>query len=382
MHACRQTCSGHVSITRGSTRHVRQAPRAIVRLAPLFVWVGGLLFLSPLSYRASMPPLAVAANVGNGSAAAVPPARTRFVIEPGTPNNKVEDAFQLPSSSPIISAWPFINWVVDNVAQVCSAPRSVVGNPILLASRRPTSAEQTKLDGLSMLTHELDHDESSTWMHELDKVKAFDKIYSTLGDWKAELPSLKAKVAQPARMVLSSNSFAASAAFVRGRESHLSFLHATSIGALIRAHDLEPDAQFMPTALARACSLLGSKDNPIERQADDSTVSLSARMLASRIKRMLNDTDPTDAEMADKFVTAVAELKLPSPFCMHACTSSLTKKEFELAFDFAHGTASELRQIEISSILRAPQVHKSLKPIIGRFAHPRRGLRSDRAADS
>ena len=130
-----------------------------------------------------MPP--VAAGGGRGQAnvnSAATPARTTLSIDPGNPSAKLEDAFQLPSTSPVVSSWSFINWIVDGVNLLASAPRSVVGNPILMATRRPTALEQTNLDGLSFLAHELDHDESSIWLHEMDKVHAFDKTYATLGD--------------------------------------------------------------------------------------------------------------------------------------------------------------------------------------------------------
>ena len=78
-----------------------------------------------------------------------PDSRTRISISPGTPAQKVEDAFQLAADSPVVSAWPFVNWVfssaVGNANQrFAEATRSHLVWPILMGSRRPMDSDMDR----------------------------------------------------------------------------------------------------------------------------------------------------------------------------------------------------------------------------------------------
>ena len=81
-------------------------------------------------------------------------------------------------------------------------PALLRGGAIVLASRRPAEDQLVSLDDAPFISTELDHDVASTWLHELDAVGAFDAVYHTLGEWKAAIPALVAKISNPALILL------------------------------------------------------------------------------------------------------------------------------------------------------------------------------------
>lgn len=77
-------------------------------------------------------------NSDNANSAVPPPvARTTITHLPGDPSRKVEDWWQLPGDSPIVTAWPFLRWVIEGSPQVASSTRSSLAGALLLVSRRP-----------------------------------------------------------------------------------------------------------------------------------------------------------------------------------------------------------------------------------------------------
>ena len=53
----------------------------------------------------------------NGGVQPPPASRTRFHHDPGDPVTKVEDKWELPGDSPIVTSWPFIGWAVGGNPQ-------------------------------------------------------------------------------------------------------------------------------------------------------------------------------------------------------------------------------------------------------------------------
>ena len=215
----------------------------------------------------------------NGGVQPPPASRTRFHHDPGDPVTKVEDKWELPGDSPIVTSWPFIGWAVGGNPQKAKAPRSSVAGAMILIARRPAEDQWLLLDGAPFISTEVDHEEGSVWAHELDKLGAFNTVYPSYGSWKSAVPGLAAKVTTPAaisRITLREDSFATSTAWnTRTGAPSLAYLHRTSVGDLLRANDSLSADEFMPLALSRATILFGSKDNATERDYESSMVRLA-----------------------------------------------------------------------------------------------------------
>ena len=323
--------------------------------------------------RCAMPPAMAAPGDGGGGAnlqAAPPPARTAFQLELGDPAARREDRWAVPVDSPMVTSWPFIQWVLGSGANaVASAARSHLVGPCLMAARRPEDSGWADLDDADLLTSELDHSTASEWMHQMDAASAFRTIYSTFEDWVGATPALKPKVPDPLRLCLDGDSFVEVSPYDDSTEYHLAFLTHTSLGALLRADDDASDEAFQPHALARALSIFGSKDNAVEREDESSVVSVSAQRVQGILSQMLHVPDPSAPTLASKFVTCMGSLKLPPPFFLHAFSPATLLHEFERAFDYNHGTASEASAIERACILRVGRIHSALIPIVKRFAN-------------
>ena len=98
------------------------------------------------------------------AASAPPPAaRTRITHVPGDPSHKVEDKWQLPGTSPLVTAFPFLKWVLSGTPQVASISRSSLAGTLILIARRPAEAEWLKLDDAPLLSTEVDHAVAEIW---------------------------------------------------------------------------------------------------------------------------------------------------------------------------------------------------------------------------
>ena len=306
-----------------------------------------------------------------------PDSRTRISISPGTPAQRVEDAFQLAADSPVVNAWPFVNWVfssaVGNANQrFAEAPRSHLVWPILMGTRRPMDSDMGPLGTFDLLTSELDHDQSSLILRQLDSAKAFDVIYPNEKEWKVASTLLKSKVNDPSSLHISPAFFAAGADYDSRHESHLNILKQTPLADLIRADDAETDNNFQPHALARALTIFGSKDNDVERTDRGSVVSLATERVSAIVKKLLRadpSNPPSAPNLASKMVTALAEMQLPSPFRPHAFVPAKALREFEWSYEYSHGTPAEARAVEKACLLNTGQDYGSLKTILGRFTN-------------
>ena len=124
----------------------------------------------------------------------------------------------------------------------------------------------------------------------------------------------------------------------------------------------------MPSAFSRATILCASKDNTTERSATNSTTSKAVESVRALLKRMLENTTPSDAVLADSFAGAMTELQLPMPFQMHPVSSPAAVRELTHAYNYAHGSAAAQKHIEQLLILNVGGVHKRLEPILAKFS--------------
>jgi hypothetical protein len=81
---------------------------------------------------------------------------------------------------------------------------------------------------------------------------------------------------------------------------------------------------------------------------------------------MRNDT-PSIAGLASRFVRMVHDVHLPSTFCMHAFTATSALREFELGYNYAHSTASEVQAIESELFLNTIHQFPIFGPLFERF---------------
>ena len=98
---------------------------------------------------------------GNGGGNNPPPprpatSRTQFTHVPGNSARGIEDRWELPSVSPVVSSLAFIGWDIISTPNIASVAQSTMAGVLAIATRRPTPAELTLLDGVSFLSHEFD----------------------------------------------------------------------------------------------------------------------------------------------------------------------------------------------------------------------------------
>ena len=370
--ACMQVC---MSMHRASW----PLPRALAHLpcgdarspavsCRLFEWDMFLKLAALRTIHGMMFNGAGGANGGAANAANPPPvARTTFTHVPGDPSRKIEDRWQLPGDSPVVTSFPFLRWVIDGNPQTATAPRSSVAGTLMLVSRRPTDQEWSNLDNAPFLSTELDHGAGSTWAHQMDIVGAFSKVYSRFGAWKEAVPALTQKVANPALIQLEEDSFATSVVWSqRAGPADLAPYALVTIGDLLRANESFSASEFMPAALSRATILMGSKDNTVERADPASTCRIAAERITSLLSRTLATNAPSNASLANKFPSVMAELHLPYRFCMHATIAPTAMRELDLAHRYAVGSTPEREAIERDLILNIDQSFPSFTPVLSR----------------
>ena len=75
------------------------------------------------------------------------PRTTRFHLESGSPQARIEDKLQLPQESSVVSSFAFLDWQIDDgPPAIASAPRSKVVAALLQGTRRPTLLEHSRLE--------------------------------------------------------------------------------------------------------------------------------------------------------------------------------------------------------------------------------------------
>ena len=327
---------------------------------------GALRHTSPLKFRVIVGgSLLLSTGLGSHEAHCMPPrrvprqdqslpdARTRFTLVNGNPNAKVEDRFEIPQDSPMVTSWPFMDWRLDaGPPAVASAPRSRVVGALLHATRRPTLLEQSALEEYPFLSAEVEVDEASRWATSLDSTDAFKSIYKRFGDWMSQANSFSPSAANPDDLLLREDSFDLIETWTPAKgPPELAYLARTSIADLIYADDDLSDEAFVPRCLARAYLLMGSKDNQTERDDEASTVRLASEQIVGILKKELRNDSPSSAGLAQKFVTLLHDVQLPATFCMQAILPKLVLREFELGYTYAQATALAASAIEAELFL-------------------------------
>ena len=148
----------------------------------------------------------------------------------------------------------------------------------------------------------------------------------------------------------------------------MNFLNRTSLGALIKKDALGSTAPFFPDSLARATFLFGSKGTRAER-ADDAS---DFRLNAERVKALLlrRNASLSDAGQARSLVDMLHGQWLPPMYRLHSAGMQTALTELEMAFDFSHGSTTEVQAVEAACFLRLGSTYASLAPILERFADP------------
>ena len=301
----------------------------------------------------------------------VPPGetRTRFSLVAGDPAVHLEDHFAVAKDSPMVTAFPFLEWrFQDGPPATASAPRSGVACTLLQATRRPTLLDHSRLETLSFLSHEVLSTEASRWAKALDSVKAFDAVYPHFGSWASKASTFSAQAADPTLLQLREDSFTETEEWdSESGPTDLAFLAHTTIADLITADDHLPDANFQPRTLARAMLMMGSKDNATERDDESSSVRLAAESITGALQQDMRVSVPSAAGMARRFVSMLRTVELPATFCMQAIKSSSALREFEHGYAYAHSNAAEAATIEAELFLNVGRAHPSLHPVLERF---------------
>ena len=104
--------------------------------------------------------------------------RTQLLHVVGAAAPLREETWSVDASSPLVTSLCFIEWTTVAGART-TALRSVVGAAIILATRRSTDSERAAMRAMLFLAHELRVSDASDYLHELDKVQAFDQVYTT-----------------------------------------------------------------------------------------------------------------------------------------------------------------------------------------------------------
>ena len=312
------------------------------------------------------------------AAAAVPPrSRTNLydVVVAGHGGSWAVDG-----ESPLPQSLPFIHWVKPGAPTRPHAAKLSMVGLALPAARKPTAADWARLRAFSILEKKLVKNELQDVLHELDKLNAFQKVYSSYDLWLEALPGLLAQLASLDSMRLTTAFFEDGEPFddpggrggrraVTGRPE-LKFIHLVTIGRLLDMDDSPDEVGFCPLALSRAFILLGDKDTQELRSDDMSTICIHAEAITGLLKRRVGNPTLSDSALAVAFSQAMHDLMLPHIFRMHTLESTTLMAELTAALDIYQGTPSQARAVEISRILRTPRHFPYVGAVVGRFKDP------------
>ena len=362
----------HVPLCSALTGAMRAALRRGASGLRVFGMVGGSFLLSTgtdPSVAYCMPPSAQAPAGAVAVRVAPDPTRTRFSLASGLPAQKLEDHLVLPQSSPLVNSWAFMDWKLSaGPPATASAPRSKVSAGLLMATRRPTLLEASRLQETNFVSAELATSEATRWAAALDSAKAFDKVYSRFRDWSRTANTFAPLALNPDHLNLREDSFTEIDAWnPHLGPAQLNFLAATSVGDLLGADAHLPDKSFQPRCLARAFLLMGSKDNQTERDDESSTVRLASELLSGIMRADLRSATPTAAALSARFVTLMRDVQLPATFGMQNFNAATALHEFETAYNYAHASATEARAIEADLFLNVGASYPIFAPLLERF---------------
>ena len=269
----------------------------------------------------------------------------------------------------MVSSFAFLDWQIDDgPPAIASAPRSKVVAALLQGTRRPTLLEHSRLEDVPFISSEVLSTEASRWATELATTDAFKTVYKGFRDWEKVAKTFTAHAGNPDNLLLREDSFTEIEAWDSDKgPSELLFLARTSIADLINADSRLSDEAFQPRCLSRAFLIMGSKDNQTERDDESSVVRLASEQITAILKREMRNSSPSAAGMASRFCSMMRDVKLPPIFCMHAFSAQAALREFELAYNYAHASATEISSIEAELFLNVGESFPIFKPLLERF---------------
>jgi hypothetical protein len=193
-----------------SSWSIHVAQRAWAFSALHFVRAGLLNTLQTLplggaSLLCSMPPALLM-----GPPPALPaPARTHFTLLVGDPIDKVEDRVELPTTSPMVTSLPFLDWShEDGPPAISSTSRSAFMVVLLQGSRRPSLLDISQLEELPFISTEVNDDEARIWAFQYDSSGAWNIVHSSFETWKDNAVAFALAANNPAALILTLDSFA------------------------------------------------------------------------------------------------------------------------------------------------------------------------------
>ena len=138
-----------------------------------------------------------------------PAARTSIQEVAGQVNPVTEAQWTVVYDSPIVTAFPFLDWNVAQPPARTAVNRSSLVGVILAGCRPPSLADLPAMRGMSFLTHEMDENRASEFAHAFDRAGALDAVYSSYDDWIASALKVWSNLADPNQLRLTPAAFVA-----------------------------------------------------------------------------------------------------------------------------------------------------------------------------
>ena len=130
---------------------------------------------------------------------------------------------------------------------------------LLLATRRPSLLDLSRLEEWQFISTEVTSDEVSRWATALNTTDVFQSVYSTVGAWGSKAKGLAAHATDPEQLILREDSFETITAWDNAAgPNELAFLARTSIADLLHAESPLSDERLIPNALVKASGFIRS----------------------------------------------------------------------------------------------------------------------------
>ena len=137
-----------------------------------------------------MPPRRASGNANLNN----PPNRSAFNLIPGDPDRLLEDHFSIAADAPVVTAMPFLDWKMEpGPPPTATIPRSEVVSTLMLATRRPSLSDYSRMEELPFVSNEVLSSEANRWLGALASAKAFDEVYQRPKDWEEKAHSFSGR---------------------------------------------------------------------------------------------------------------------------------------------------------------------------------------------
>ena len=313
------------------------------------------------------------------AAAAVPSLARTALHQVGGAANK--QRWGVASDSPLVTSFPFLDWRKPAAPARPDVHRLALVGILLPASRKPEDSELAALRSDILLTKEPKRDEFQHLAHELDKLGAYDSVYTSYSAWLEGLPQLLSKLGSLDDLRLTQAHFADGDAFSDPNPSlrsgnpytgpaQLNYLNKVSIGRLLDVDNNCLEADFTPTSLTRAIIILGEKDDHTVRADDMSAIRLTSESMVQLLLRRSGAATMSDPALAVAFARAMHELWLPPVYRLYTVDSSMAFSELSAAMDFEQGSPALVKSVEVARILRTASHFQHVGVVLKRFGDP------------